>query len=57
MVMDNLNAMVGRNNRGYKEIIGQHGLGEMNGYAERLADFCASNRSPRRKHFPAQENI
>jgi hypothetical protein len=55
MVMGDLNVEVGSNNRGYEEFIGQQGLGEINEYWERFADFCASNSLviDRRKYFSA----
>ncbi|KAK7095834.1 hypothetical protein V1264_005198 [Littorina saxatilis] len=43
IVMGDLNAKIGSDNRGYEEIMGQQGLGEMNDNGERLADFCATN--------------
>lgn len=43
IVMGDLNAKIGGDNRGYETIMGQHGLGEMNENGERLADLCANN--------------
>ncbi|KAK7097079.1 hypothetical protein V1264_004109 [Littorina saxatilis] len=43
IVMGDLNAKIGSDNRGYEEIMGQQGLGEMNDNGERLADLCATN--------------
>ena len=37
------NAKIGSDNRGYEEIIRQHGLGEMKDSGERFADLCALN--------------
>ena len=36
------NDKIGSDNRGY-EIMGQHGLGEMNDNGERFTDLCALN--------------
>ena len=41
IVMGDFNAKIGSNNRGYEEIIGQQGLGEIKG--ERFAGLCATN--------------
>ena len=35
------NTQIGSDNRGYGEIVGQHGLGEMNDNRERLANLCS----------------
>ena len=43
LVMGNLNAKVGEDNKGYENIIGSHGLGERNDNGERLVDFCRLN--------------
>ena len=43
IVMGDLNAKIGSDNRGYERIIGKHGLGEMNENGERFADLCANN--------------
>ena len=42
-VMEDLNAKVGEDNKGYKNIIGSHGVGERNDNKERLVDFCRLN--------------
>ena len=43
ILMGDLNAKIGKDNRGYERIMGQHGLGEMNENGERFADLCANN--------------
>ena len=43
ILMGDLNAKIGRDNVGYEEIMGRHGLGAMNENGERLADLCAMN--------------
>ena len=43
LLMGDLNAKIGSENRGYEEVMGQHGLGMMNDNGERLANFCAAN--------------
>ncbi|MGL5901241.1 MAG: reverse transcriptase domain-containing protein [Cetobacterium sp.] len=43
ILMGDLNAKVGADNTGYEDIMGCHGLGQMNGNGERLADLCALN--------------
>ena len=40
-MVGDFNAKIDSNNRGYEEIVGQHGLGEMNDDGERFADLCA----------------
>ena len=40
-MMGDFNAKIGIDNRGNEEIIRQHGLGEMKGSGERLANLCA----------------
>ena len=53
----NINAKIGSDNRGYEEIIGQQGLGEMNDNGERLADLCAlSNLVIGEQRLPAQKD-
>ena len=42
IVMGDFNANIYSNNRGYKEIMGHRGLGEMNDNGERFADLCAT---------------
>nr|KAG5708387.1 hypothetical protein BaRGS_034418 [Batillaria attramentaria] len=43
ITMGDFNAKIGSDNRGYEEIMGQQGLGEMNDNGEKFADLCASN--------------
>ena len=43
ILMGDLNAKVGQNNAGYEQVMGKHGLGQMNENGERLADLCAMN--------------
>lgn len=43
IVMGDFNAKIGSDNRGYEEIMGQHGLGEINDNGERFADLCATS--------------
>nr|KAG5692145.1 hypothetical protein BaRGS_020693 [Batillaria attramentaria] len=43
ITMGDFNAMIGSDNRGYEEIMGQQGLGEMNDNGEKFADLCALN--------------
>ena len=43
ILMGDINAKIGSNNRGYERIMGQHGLGEMNENGERFAELCANN--------------
>lgn len=40
IVMGDLNAKIGNDNLGIENIIGRHGLGEMNENGNRLVDFC-----------------
>ena len=42
--MSDFNAKVGNDNTGYREMMGRHGVGDMNENGQHLADFCASNR-------------
>jgi len=42
ILMGDLNAKIGRDNKGYEEIMGQQGIGEMNDNGERFADLCAT---------------
>ena len=37
------NAKIGQDNTGKEQIMGEHGLGEMNNNGEQLADFCVEN--------------
>ena len=41
--MGDFSAKIGRDNRGYEEIVGQQGLGDMNDNGERFADLCATS--------------
>ena len=43
ILMGDLNAKVGRDNRGREKEMGTNGLGEMNENGELFTDFCASN--------------
>ena len=41
VMMGDFSAEVGSDSRGYEEIMGQHGLGEMEDNGERFTDLCA----------------
>ena len=43
LVMGDLNAKVGEDNKAFENIIGSHGVGERNDNGERLVDFCGLN--------------
>ena len=43
ILMGGFNAKIGKNNTGYKDIMGTHGLGEMNENGERFVNLCALN--------------
>ena len=43
ILMGDFNAKTGSDNTGYDEVMGRHGLGEMNENGERFADACALN--------------
>ncbi|XP_073714068.1 uncharacterized protein [Misgurnus anguillicaudatus] len=43
ILMGDFNAKVGKDNIGYEEVMGRHGLGNMNENGERFADLCALN--------------
>lgn len=43
IMMGDLNAKIGADNTGYEDIMGCHGLGQMNENGERFADLCALN--------------
>ena len=43
LVLGDLNVKVGEDNEGYENIIGSHGVGEINDKGERLVDFCGLN--------------
>ena len=42
--MGDFNAKIASNNRGYEEVMGTHGIGEMNEHGEMFADLCSFNR-------------
>ena len=44
VLMGDFNAKIGADNRGYEEVMGRYGIGEMNENGEMFADLCASNR-------------
>ena len=44
LLMGDLNAKVGADNAGRGEAMSQHGIAQMNGNGELLADFCIINR-------------
>ena len=44
VLMGDFNAKIGSNNRGYEEVIGTQGIGEMNENSEMYADLCSFNR-------------
>ena len=44
ILMRDFNAKIGSNNRGYEEVMGTHGIGEMNENGEMFADLCSFNR-------------
>ena len=44
ILMRDLNTKIGADNHGYEEVMGRHGLCEMNENGEMFADLCASNR-------------
>jgi hypothetical protein len=41
ILMGDLNAKIGRGKKGYEEIMGQKGMGEINDNGERFVDVCA----------------
>ena len=43
VLMGDLNAKIGADNRGYERTMGRHGLGQMNENEEKFADFCAEH--------------
>lgn len=43
ILMGDFNAKVGADNTGYEEVMGKHGLGQMNENGELFADLCALN--------------
>lgn len=43
ILMGDFNAKLGSDNTGYDEVMGRHGLGELNENGERFADACALN--------------
>ena len=44
ILMGDYNAKIGSNNRGYEEVMGTHGIGEMKENGEMFADLCSFNR-------------
>lgn len=44
LLMGDKDAKIGEDNIGYEEVMGRHGLGEMNNNGEKLLDICASNK-------------
>ena len=44
ILMGDFNAKIGANNTGYEDIMGVHGLGQMNENGERFADLCSLNQ-------------
>ena len=44
ILMGDFNAKIGADNAGYEDIMGTHGLGQMNENGERFADLCALNQ-------------
>ena len=44
ILMGDFNAKIGSNNRGYEEVMGTNGIGEMNENGEMFADLCSFNR-------------
>jgi hypothetical protein len=44
MIMCDLNAKVGTNNKNFENTMGRHGLGTMNENGERFAELCSSNK-------------
>lgn len=43
-MIGDLNAKTGNDNNRYDDVMGHHGLGQMNENGERLANFCAFNK-------------
>ena len=44
ILMGDFNAKIGMDNTGYEDIMGTHGLGQMNENGERFADLCTLNQ-------------
>lgn len=44
LIMGDLNAKVGSNNKGKENTMGQHSLGDINNNGDRLTSFCQENR-------------
>ena len=44
ILMGYVKAKIGSNSRGYEEVMGTHGIGEMNENGEMFADLCSFNR-------------
>ena len=43
VLMGDMNAKIGSRNIGYEDVMGTHGLGDMNNNGERFADLCAEH--------------
>ena len=43
LVLGDLNAKVGNNNRGREQVMGQHGIGQINDNGERFCELCTNN--------------
>ena len=43
VLIGDLNAKVGKDNKSREEVIGKHGVGNINNNGERLCDFCSTN--------------
>mgnify|MGYP000395101110 FL=1 len=43
LLIGDINAKIGADNTGYEEVMGTHGLGEMNDNGERFLETCATN--------------
>ncbi|RXN14088.1 endonuclease-reverse transcriptase [Labeo rohita] len=44
IIVGDLNAKIGNDNMGYEDVMGVHGLGQMNENGERFADLCSLNQ-------------
>ena len=44
ILMGDFNAKIGSDSTGYEDIMGAHGLGQMNENGERFADLCSHNQ-------------
>ena len=45
IIMEDLNAKVGDDNKDIEEIMGKHGLGNINDNGKRLCDFCSQEHA------------